>query len=266
MELAISEFQAITLEEIEALKDSVSLQDRHDTKFVLSRDKLPQLLSHLIPNYKILEINRERFFGYQTLYFDTDKFHCYYQHHNQNLSRYKLRYRKYVNTGQCYFEIKLKSNKRKTYKKRIKQAEIKDHLCESTKQFIQKTFNKKAFINSFINTEEMLSRLWTSYSRLTLVNPSENERLTLDLNLAFQGTETARQALNHIVIAELKQKQQSLNSPFMETARQMRIFPTSFSKYCIGTALIYNTVRINRFKKHLLKIRKINGGIDKHDS
>ena len=73
----------------------------------------------LARQYEVLEIDNKRFFKYQNLYFDTDDFFFYHQHHNRNLSRYKVRFRRYVDTNQCYFEVKHKNNKRKTLKSRL---------------------------------------------------------------------------------------------------------------------------------------------------
>ena len=46
-------------------------------------------------------------------------------------------------------------------------------------------------------------------------------------------------------------------SPIQELLRQLRIFPSGFSKYCIGMALTTPDIKRNRFKERIRKIEKI---------
>ena len=46
-------------------------------------------------------------------------------------------------------------------------------------------------------------------------------------------------------------------SPVLEMLRQLRIFPHGFSKYCMGSALTNDGLRVNRFKPKLIDVRKI---------
>ena len=108
--LKLSEFNSISLKDL----DKVQLLNRKDTKFVFSQNKLLQLLDRLKPFYRILEIEGKRIFVYDNTYFDTDEFFFYTQHHNECRKRFKVRYRKYCETNEQYFEIKVKDNKNRT--------------------------------------------------------------------------------------------------------------------------------------------------------
>ncbi|MBL0342143.1 MAG: VTC domain-containing protein [Bacteroidetes bacterium] len=100
--------------------DKVALLDRMDTKYVFTIEQLPMFLDRLKDTYCVLEINNNSMFHYESLYFDTDAFYLFNQHF-VGLNRYKVRFRKYVESNQSFFEIKFKNNKSRTVKTRIRQ-------------------------------------------------------------------------------------------------------------------------------------------------
>ena len=102
----LNSFQTISLEEM----DSVKLMNRTDTKYVFNKSKLLLILDSLKHDYRCFYINGARLSTYKTLYFDTDDFLLYRQHHNGILNRYKLRQRSYVESNLNYLEINLKPN------------------------------------------------------------------------------------------------------------------------------------------------------------
>src|SRR5690348_11438069 len=61
--------------------DAVALQNRTDTKYLLSGAQLARALSALAGQYRALEIGGVRLSAYETLYFDTPDFALYLQHH-----------------------------------------------------------------------------------------------------------------------------------------------------------------------------------------
>jgi hypothetical protein len=111
----LSGFSSTTLEGLEA----VSLLKRYDTKYLFHRDKLSPVLDFLSGHYEILEIAKRRLFRYLSIYYDSPDLLFYHQHHNRCYDRYKIRHRKYIDTNQCYFEIKQKTNRKKTIKNRL---------------------------------------------------------------------------------------------------------------------------------------------------
>ena len=108
-------FNSISLKDL----DKVRLLNRKDTKFVFSKANLLLFLDKLKPFYQILEINGLRTFAYENTYFDTDEFLFYIQHHNESRKRFKVRHRKYCETNEQYFEIKIKDKSYKNFNKRI---------------------------------------------------------------------------------------------------------------------------------------------------
>ena len=100
--LQANRLASLSLEEL----DRVRLLNRVDTKFLFPVSFLEGLLEETRNDYRILEIDGRRSFGYESLYFDTPGFDFYRQHHQGKPGRIKVRYRKYVDSGLVCFELK----------------------------------------------------------------------------------------------------------------------------------------------------------------
>jgi len=241
----IQSFEPITLMEM----DRVKLMNRVDTKFAFSVKEFLDFLPDLSTNYRVLEIENTRTPFYESLYFDDDQFSFFKDHHNGRTNRFKVRFRKYVESNLTFLEIKHKF-KGRTHKSRIKVDAIPDNLLE----------HHQDFIKSIISEEHHLHPvMWNSFHRITLVNKIENERLTLDFDLTFKW-ETHTQSFKNLIIAELKQESVNRNSAFYSLMKLKSIRPYRLSKYCIGSIELYggSKLKFNNFKKKLLKLKKIN--------
>ena len=118
----LSSFEPITLEEM----DGVKLLDRVDIKFAFNYNRLPLILNGLQEHYRILDVNGVKQNSYETLYFDTPDFKLYHDHHNCRANRYKVRYRKYVESNLKFFEVKYRNNKGRTVKSRVRRKNINE--------------------------------------------------------------------------------------------------------------------------------------------
>ena len=239
----LSNFTPISLNEMSEIK----LMSRTDTKFTFSARKFFPLLKQLNKFYSILEIDGLRIHNYKSRYFDTDERKFYLDHHNKRVNRNKIRFREYVGSGLTFLEVKLKNNKKRTIKKRMKVDAITKELSEEHKKYIKKITGKKLEVNS---------KQWINFSRITLVHKTQKERLTIDINLTFENEKLSGD-LKQIVIAEVKQEKMSRSSDFMKIAKEMSILPIRLSKYCISTLQLYPDVKQNRFKKKRLFINKL---------
>ena len=95
------------------------------------------------------------------------------------------------------------------------------------------------------------------FQRITLVNRAKTERLTIDFNLHFDNFETQRRAaLENVAVIELK-RDGRVASPVLDYLRLLRIKPSGFSKYCIGSALTNDALRQNLIKEKLHTIQRI---------
>ena len=242
--LKLSEFNSISLKDL----DKVQLLNRKDTKFVFSQNKLLQLLDRLKPFYRILEIEGKRTFIYDNTYFDTDEFFFYTQHHNECRKRFKVRHRKYCETNDQYFEIKIKDNKNRTIKKRLKINDGNGHFGEEEKRLISETIG--------LSPQHLNPKLNMQFSRITLADKSFSERLTIDTNLSVLNG-TGSKMFDQLVISEIKQKKYNPKSNFIRILRNLKIPEMRFSKYCMGMLHVNRGIKYNRFKPKLLQINKI---------
>ena len=241
--LELNKFETITLSEM----DDVKLMSRTDTKFVFNFSRLPEFLEKLSPFYKVLLIDGNLIHDYKSLYFDTEDRKFYIEHHNRRVNRNKIRFREYVSSGLTFLEIKLKNNKGKTIKKRIKVNSISEEITEQQQKYIDKIVGYPI---------EVSAKQWINFSRVTFVHKTQKERLTMDVNLTFNNKKDEGD-LKNIVIAEVKQERMSRSSDFMRIAKEMSILPMRLSKYCMSTLSLNPKLKKNRFKEKSLFINKL---------
>ena len=236
--------QPITLGEMKEVK----LMNRVDTKFLVTSDELLAILKGIHERYYAQEVEGNRLSPYSTVYYDTEDLKMYIKHHDRHLVRDKVRVRTYVDSHLTFCEVKHKTNKGRTKKKRI---EIQPGVD------ITKDPEATAFLveRQPYPVESLLPQLETAFDRFTLVNFEKTERLTIDCNLRFRNfTSGTSASMDDLVIMELKQDGRA-RSLLKAVLFDLRIKPYKISKYCIGTAMTRPEVKQNRFKK---KIRRIN--------
>jgi hypothetical protein len=230
----------------------VELMNRTDIKYVFNINKLPDILKKAMKHYKILEINKERIHLYKNQYFDTSDYDMYLDHHNGKRNRYKIRYRNYDVSDVAFLEIKLKTNKNRTIKKRIKNKYSSD-LNKGSSEFIE--------TNSPYKPEELTPTLKNDFKRITLVHKTDKERITLDFSLSytcdFAGIVKTHE-LPNIAICEVKREGYSNTSEFMKILRSEDIRQSRMSKYCIGAAILCSDLKKNQFKDKLRYIETIS--------
>ncbi|MFM7683194.1 MAG: polyphosphate polymerase domain-containing protein [Bacteroidota bacterium] len=245
---SLQSFNPISLSQM----DEVKLMNRVDTKFAFSLSKLEEVLAILSDKYRVLEIESTRTPFYESLYFDDENFKLYHDHYKGRTNRFKVRFRNYVESNLFFLEIKHKI-KGRTDKKRIRVNNIDLELDKEQREFLEKIMKQGVNLNP---------KLWNSFNRITLVNNELKERLTLDFDLKFKWQDHFIH-LNNLVIAELKQEMVRRNSPFFEVMKNKGIRPYRLSKYCMGALELYgiNTLKYNKFKEKLRKLKSINQSI-----
>jgi len=240
----INEFAPITLDEMKGIK----LMNRMDTKFVTTREKLKLLLEKAKPEYYIQDINGLRNMEYDTTYYDTLDYNMYYEHQYGHTNRQKIRFRTYVSSNLQFMEVKTKNNHGRTKKKRIEVVDM-DLTDQTKREFLGN--------NLRYDVDELMPALNNHFSRLTLVNRDKTERLTIDSDLRFHNLVTdTRKDMGRLVIIELK-RDGLCYSPVLQMLLDLHIRPHGFSKYCMGSALTNKLLKVNRFKRKLIEINKI---------
>jgi len=240
----ISNFEAIDLKGL----DRVSLMERTDRKFLVSAKDIKEILEDICQDYYILEINNERMLQYSTYYYDTCDDKLYINHHNGKLNRFKVRKRTYVETNTSFLEIKIKSNKGKTVKKRIPSSSNEKSFNDQEISFIKQ--------NVPLDPNSLEPKSFNGFKRITLTDKSLTERCTIDFGFHFKSGDKAIQH-DGFAIIELKQDKNSKSSKLYDCLFKRRIKPTGFSKYCIGRSLIEDGLRKNSFKPKMRVLDKM---------
>jgi hypothetical protein len=229
--------------------DGVELMNRTDTKYVFPVSKLPELLRLARGKYRILEIDNERRFDYNTTYLDTCDYSFFCQQATGRAARHKVRYRTYESTNTTFLEVKRKTNKNRTIKWRIKNGLLQGACDDEAMKFLQE----------FVPDEctRLKPILINRFKRLTLVGLESGERITLDYEMSFSDGNDLVTQLPYLAIAELKREGYSNRSPFVSLIKQLSIRPSGFSKYCMGCVMLYDMPRKNAFKQKFLLLNKI---------
>lgn len=267
---------------------AVRLMNRVDTKYLVDERRCMELLELAADQYYVQIIDDCRACRYATLYYDTPQWDMYHLHHNRRLTRQKIRTRTYVETGVTYLEVKNKSNKGRTHKRRM--ALDRSLFAAAATDTAAADFLRR---EARYAPETLSPSLATRFVRVTLVNHAMTERLTIDFDLHFDNVRAAdggnkdmnscgdngmtgmdngfrpaaeashghTASLGRLVVIELKQDALA-PSPMKQLLAQLRVKPFKLSKYCIGEALTNPLVKHNRFKA---KIRAI-GKMAAHDS
>ncbi|MCR5013549.1 MAG: polyphosphate polymerase domain-containing protein [Bacteroidales bacterium] len=242
----INQMAPITLEEMK----SVRLMNRIDTKYLVTSGQLLAILNGVKERYYAQEVENHRLSPYRTVYYDTPALTMYTIHHDKRLVRDKVRVRTYVDSELTFCEIKHKTNKGRTKKKRI----------EVTPRYnVTEIPEVAAFLaeNQPYPVETLQPTLVTAFDRITLVNFEKTERLTIDCNLCFDNLVAGRKAsMDDLVVMELKQDGRA-HSLLKDVLLELRIKPFKMSKYCIGICMTRPEVKQNRFKKKLHHIDKL---------
>lgn len=238
-------FAPISLAELEGAR----LMDRVDTKFVLPWGDIPGLLDGLGDGYRALEVGGERWAPYTTLYFDTPSRRCYLDHHNGRLNRRKYRMRQYGQSGQAFFEVKLKSNRGRTVKQREPIAAIRTELGPVAHRLIRSATGLEL---------ELAPAILNRFVRLTLVGRGRADRVTIDTAVEFDDPAGRHARLAAAAIVEIKANRAGDKSLMRTRLQDVGRRPTGISKYCIGSLLLDPTLKHNRFKRTLRAVQALS--------
>lgn len=243
------------------LNRRASMLTRLDNKYVVRDAVLNKILQQLSHHFDILEIDQKRIFYYDTCYFDDEQLSCYFNHHNGRRQRIKVRTRKYIDTGLCFIEAKIKDIRGVTVKRRLpcqvdKHGQIDVFAQEYIAQ-LYREFYKKEF------TLDLQVQLEMSYQRITLVAKNGHERMTIDSNICFFKGTKAITLSPHILIVETKSR--NANGIADSILRSVHQHPINkCSKYCLGLCITRQVERINNFMPALRKLGVLDSLTKRH--
>lgn len=236
-------FESILLKDM----DQVKLMNRTDTKYCCNTSQLQSLFDKINQNYFILHIEGQSELPYSTTYFDTLDNKMFVAHQNGKLNRYKIRRRTYLSSDISFLEIKFKSNKGRTIKKRVSTDIHTTKFNAEENEFLR--------THSPFNSDQLQSTLINEFSRITLVNKNFKERCTIDINLQFKVADKTI-PLENLAIIEIKSDGNSSESHLAKALLDKRIKKFGISKYCIGRTVTDPNLKTNTFKPKVRYLEK----------
>jgi len=219
--------------------------NRRDIKYVISIDRLGSILEELADHYDLLVRAEKGYAQYHTVYFDTDQFNLYQDHHRGKGNRDKIRVRTYED-GASYLEVKRKNNSGLTFKDRVL-VDPEGFQLSNYYSFIDSSMDRLGM--------DFSEKLEVTYERLTFYSKQKTEKITLDIGLTYKMGDVLF-PLSGLLLGESKGVGQA-HSFFNNYMRTLRVHPSSFSKYCFGVANLEASVKSNNFKPLLKQVKKI---------
>ncbi|GIJ28561.1 VTC domain-containing protein [Micromonospora qiuiae] len=215
------------------LIDRAALQTRVDRKYVVPLDQLPDLLHQLVPSALVLEIDDERVFRYESVYFDTPHLVSYHCAAYRRRRRFKIRTRSYLDSAQCWLEVKINGARDSITKHRLPYHLSDRATVRPGRDFVDAALRREAIHQAVGDAFDPV--LVTSYRRATLLLPATASRVTIDTELTWQaGDSTLR--LPGLAVVETKTS--STASPADRMLWQRGIRPVRISKYATGLAAL----------------------------
>ncbi|MBT4619200.1 MAG: polyphosphate polymerase domain-containing protein [Gammaproteobacteria bacterium] len=243
MQTLLKDFKSVSLDETNRLAKMLS---RAENKYVVNFKQYSALLAAVREDYAVLDIYGRNEFQYASCYYD-DNFACYNEHHQSRRHRFKVRTRKYVNSGLMFFEVKLKGLRGRTDKHRMGcdsfvMPEIEGEHLRMLNELHSKNYRKEMHF-------DLTPSLIVNYSRCTLVALNGGERVTIDFDLGFklpEGESDAVQIGHNFIIIETKSADGRGKAD--SALKKMGVRKASkCSKYCIGVNLTGEGHKNNNF-------------------
>jgi hypothetical protein len=232
--------------DLRTLDAGAALLTRIDRKYVVPIATFEQLLDGLDGQWRALDIDGRRLFGYTSTYFDTLDLATYRAHLQGRRRRFKVRVRHYVDSGECLLEVKRKGLRGVTVKERTAhQAWRQFELGPDGHAFVADVLRGHA---TFPDTE-LAPVVTTSNRRATLAHLGSRSRLTVDVDLRCGWGGRAALLRDGFVVLESK-----VGGHASEVDRLLRGLgerPVTISKYCLGVASLGLDVPHNPWRRSL---------------
>ena len=216
---------------LDELNDRAALTSRVDHKYALPQDELAAALRSVGDGLDILEVAGRRQSRYESVYFDTPDRRVFRDHVEDARPRWKARTRRYVDTGACYLELKVKTRDDETVKRRI---EHDGGLSQAARRFLADVLDEHA---AGPLPDDLAPVLVTRFSRVTLVRRGAEERVTIDrgIELAVVAGGTARLREDCAVV---ETKTPDGRGALDDLLAGRGVQPVSISKYRLGIEML----------------------------
>ncbi|WP_125778187.1 polyphosphate polymerase domain-containing protein [Antribacter gilvus] len=220
----------ITLDD---LVEVAALQTRVDRKYLVPLDAVTSLLVALPGGTQALEIDGRRVFAYESVYFDTPDLLAYRLAARRRRHRFKVRTRSYLDSAQCWLEVKTRGARGATVKDRVPHPLDDRHSLAQGRGFVAGVLAGQGVRT--LGDRPLYPTLVTRYLRTTLFLPETASRVTVDVDLAWDdGGMPLR--LGGLAVVETKTGSTASSADRLLWAAGHR--PVRISKYATGLAAL----------------------------
>lgn len=221
--------------DLATVRGAGDLQHRFDTKYVLIAETAAEAVALLDQDWHVLEVDNRRATDYRSSYFDDEEFGSFSDHIKGRRLRYKVRTRQYGSDPGEVLEIKLKSGRGATDKRRVRRIghpspDLTDAERKWLADVVFDAYGKRT-------VAPLHNALALHYTRRTLFNPATNERLTIDTGLVAEAGNESAAPVGEAVVVEVKSV--DWYGPTVRLLQQHAVRPLTFSKYCAALASLY---------------------------
>ncbi len=216
---------------------SARLQTRKDRKYVLDAKVLAELLEHLPEGARVLEIAGRRWFGYESVYYDTEGLDSYRLAACRRPSRFKVRTRTYVDSGTSFAEVKRRDGRGRSVKERIEITSSTD-VADAVRRFAN-TFDAVQPYSA-----DLAPVVASSYERATIVVPAEQMRMTIDTGYECVGVDGKSADVDQVIV---ETKTAGTPSSVDRLLWKVGCRPVKLSKYATGMAAMHPELPANRW-------------------
>jgi hypothetical protein len=232
----VLDLAALTPVGLDELTERASLQTRVDRKYLLPLADAAALVGELRSTVRVLQIDAVRTFGYESVYFDTPDLACFRLAAHKRPIRYKVRTRTYLDSGQCWLEVKTRDRRGRTVKQRLAyDTRDRDVLTGEGTQFVRDAL--AGTVPSGGEPAGLRPTLVTRYRRTTLLVPADDSRLTIDTDLVCLTDEDRALHLPARAVVETKTTGHASDVDRLLWRRGHR--PVQVSKYGTGLAALH---------------------------
>jgi hypothetical protein len=241
-EAPLDQLASIGLDELIA---RACLLTRVDRKYIVPRESLSAVLADLDPDTRVLEITGIRGFGYESVYFDTPERTSYWMAARPRRRRFKVRTRTYVDSSECYLEVKTRGARSSTVKDRIAyDPSDRRTLTAAGLDYAEETFAATGITG--VDPRRLEPVLTTRY---TLFVPTSQSRATIDTNLEWFIDADRHLDRPDMAIVETKSGSRASDVDRVLWSHGHR--PSTISKYGTGMAALDTALAANKWSRIL---------------
>ncbi len=220
-------YGTITVEEMDAI---AQLRTRTDRKYVVTPELCHQLAVAFADRLDVVSVGDERQFAYESTYFDTPSLQSFHGAARRRRRRYKVRTRRYSGSGDSMLEVKIRTGREETDKRRVPLHGAHDGPLATPDH---------AFIASVVEVdggpEALRPTAETAYRRTSAVDRSSRARITFDETVSCQLVGGPRVHFAGVVVETKTAGPASAVDRWLWREGNR---PVPLSKYCTGLAAL----------------------------